>query len=101
MPQDMCDTEIPGLYKNKATRSDCNNHIGISLFGDDGKTFARVVLPRLQQLAERVYPEFQFGFRSKRATNDMIFMYDSCKKNAVNRTCLCISLSLTLLKCLI
>ena len=37
------------------------------------KTFARVVLKRLQLLAERVYPESQSGFRARRSTVDMIF----------------------------
>ena len=73
VPQDMCDAKIITLYKNKGARSDCNNHRGISLLGVAGKVFARVVLPRLQKLAERVYPESQCGFRSKRSTTDMIF----------------------------
>ena len=38
-----------------------------------GKVYARVVLARLQQLAERVYPESQCGFRAERSTEDMIF----------------------------
>ena len=38
-----------------------------------GKLFARVVLKRLQKLADRVYPESQCGFRSERSTIDMIF----------------------------
>ena len=59
VPQDMRDAKIITLYKNKGTRSDCNNHRGISLLGVAGKAFARVVLPRLQKLAERVYPESQ------------------------------------------
>ena len=36
-------------------------------------TFARVMLNRLQTLAERVYPEAQCGFRAERSTIDMIF----------------------------
>ena len=73
MPQDMCATKIITLYKNKGTRSNCNNYKGISLLGVAGKAFARVVLTRLQKLAERVYPESQCGFRSKNSTTDMIF----------------------------
>ena len=37
------------------------------------KVYARVVLACLQQLAERVYPESQCGFRAERSTVDMIF----------------------------
>ena len=38
-----------------------------------GKAFASVVLPKIQKMAKRVYPESQCGFRSKRSTTDMIF----------------------------
>ena len=73
VPQDMRDCSIVTLYKNKGDRSDCNNYRGISLLSIVGKLFARVVLNRLQKLAERIYPESQCGFRSERSTIDMIF----------------------------
>ena len=63
VPQDMKDSVIVTIYKNKGDRSDCNNHRGISLMSIVGKCFARVVLMRLQRIAERVYPESQCGFR--------------------------------------
>ena len=69
----MRDTKIVTLYKNKGDRSDCNNYRGISLLSVVGKLYARVVLLRLQQLAERVYPESQCGFRPESSTVDMIF----------------------------
>lgn len=73
VPQDMRDAKIITLYKNKGERSDCNNYRGISLLSIVGKVFTRVILIRLQKLAERVYPESQCGFRAKRSTVDMIF----------------------------
>jgi len=73
VPQDMRDANIITLFKNKGDRSDCNNYRGISLLSIVGKTFAKVVLRRLQVLAERVYPESQCGFRAERSTIDMIF----------------------------
>ena len=73
VPQDMRNAKIITLYKNKGDRSDCNNYRGISLLSIVGKVFARVVLMRLQVLAERVYPESQCGFRAGRLTLDMIF----------------------------
>ena len=73
VPQDMRDAKIVTLYKNKGDRSDCNNYRGISLLSIVGKLFARVVLVRLQRLAERIYPESQCGFRAERSTVDMIF----------------------------
>ena len=73
VPQDMRDATIVTIYKNKGDRSDCNNYRGISLLSIVGKVFARVLLKRLQKLAERVYPETQCGFRAGRSTTDMIF----------------------------
>ena len=73
VPQDMRDAKIVTLYKNKGDRSDCNNFRGISLLSITGKVFARVVLNRLQKLAEKVYPESQCGFRASRSTIDMVF----------------------------
>ena len=69
----MRDANIITLYKNKGDRSDCNNYRGISLLSIAGKLFAHI-LQGLQLLAERIYPESQCGFRSKRSrTVDMIF----------------------------
>ena len=71
MPQDMCDAKT--LYNKKGARSDCNNHRGIFLLSIAGKTFSRVILPRLKKFAERVYSESQCEFRSQRSTTDIIF----------------------------
>ena len=73
VPQEMRDSTIISLYKHKGDRSDRNNYRGISLLCIAGKLLARVALHRLQQLAERVFPESQRGFRSKRSTVDMMF----------------------------
>ena len=70
--QDMRDANFVTLYKNKGDRGDCNNYRGISLLSAVGKVFARVILKRLQVLAEQVYPESQCGFRANRSTIDMI-----------------------------
>ena len=69
----MRDSKIITLYKNKGERSDCNNYRGISLLSIVGKVFARVILIRLQKLAERIYPESQYGVRAERSTIDMVF----------------------------
>ena len=78
VPQDMRDAKIITLYKNKGARSDCNNHRGISLLSIVGKTFARVLLPRLQTFTGRIHPESQCGFRSKLST--MIFLCVNYKR---------------------
>ncbi|KAI8494032.1 hypothetical protein Bbelb_283790 [Branchiostoma belcheri] len=73
VPQDMRDAKIVTLFKNKGDRSVCDNYRGISLLNIVGKLFARVVLSRLQVIADRVYPETQCGFRAGRSTIDMVF----------------------------
>ena len=60
VPQDMRDATIVTLYRNKGERSDCSNYRGISLLSIVGKVYARVILTRLQKLAERIYPESQY-----------------------------------------
>ena len=69
----MGDSKIITPYKIKGERNDCNNYRGISLLSIVGKVFARVILTRLQKLAERIYPESQCGFRAERSTIDMVF----------------------------
>ncbi len=58
----MSDSKIITIYKNKGERNDCNNYRDIFLLSIVGKVFARVILIRLQKLAERIYPESQCGF---------------------------------------
>ena len=73
IPHEMRNASIITLYKNKGDKGDCNNYRGISLLSIAGKAIARVLLTRLQALAERVLPESQCGFRANRSTVDMIF----------------------------
>ena len=57
VPHEMRDSNAITLYKNKGDRGDCSNHRGLSLLSVVGKIFARIILTRLQTLAERVYPD--------------------------------------------
>ena len=72
VPRDTRDSNIITIYKNKGERNDNNNYRGISLHSIVGKVFARVILIRLQKLAERIYPKSQCGFRAERSPIDMI-----------------------------
>ena len=68
----MRDANKVTLYKNKGDGGDCNNYHGIFLLNIIRKLFVKIVLIKLQVLAERIYPESQCGFRAKRATINKI-----------------------------
>ena len=72
VPQCMRDSTIITIYKNRGERDDCNNYRGISLRSIVGKVYARVILIRLQKLAERIYPESQCDILAELSTLDMI-----------------------------
>ena len=55
----------------KGDLTSCDNWRGIALLEVVGKVIARVVLGRLQQLAEEELPESQCGFRSGCGCTDM------------------------------
>ena len=73
IPHEMRNAKIITLYKNKGDKGDCNNYRGIALQSITGKAFARILLTRLQKLAERILPESQCGFRAGCSTMDMVF----------------------------
>ena len=74
VPQDFKDASIITLFKNKGSRTCCDDYRGISLLSIAGKILARVILNRINvQLVSSVYPESQCGFRAGRGTTDMVF----------------------------
>ena len=78
---DFRDSKIITLYKNKGDRRDCNNYRGIPLLCIAGKVFARLLLPRVRQIADRILPESQCGFRpSKKHMRHGIFTKTAPRK---------------------
>jgi len=74
VPQDFKDASIISIFKNKGSRTCCDDYRGISLLSIAGKVLARVILNRINKhLVASVYPESQCGFRAGRGTVDMIF----------------------------
>lgn len=71
-PTDFKNANIVTIFKN-GDRSVCGKYRGISLLSAAAKVFARVLLNRLNKLAECILPESQVGFRQERGTADMIF----------------------------
>ena len=61
----------------------CDNWRGISLLEVVGKVVARVIQNWLQELAEKLLPESQCGFRKGRGCNDMIFTIWQMSEKAV------------------
>ncbi len=80
----MRDAKIVTFCKNKSDCSDGNNYRRISLLSIVGKAFARVILNRLQLVADRVYPVLQCGFRTQPSTIDMGFshrqLHEKCRE---------------------
>ena len=72
VPKEWADAVLVPIPK-KGDLSSCDNWRGIALLKVVGKVIARVVLGRLQQLAEEELPESQCGFRSGRGCTDMIY----------------------------
>jgi len=74
VPQDFKDESIVSIFKNKGSRTNCDDYRGISLLSIAGKILARVILNRINKhLVSSVYPESQCGFRAGRGTVDMVF----------------------------
>ena len=71
-PADIKDPNITILFK-KGDRAQCGNYRGISLLSVVGKVLADILLQRLKNLAERIYPQSQSGYRGGRSTIDGIF----------------------------
>lgn len=74
LPKSWKDATIIPIYKNKGSKSDCNNSRGIFLLSVAGKVLAKIMLARLvTHVSEAVLPESQCGFRKERGTIDMVF----------------------------
>ena len=87
LPQDFKDANIITLYKNKGSRQDCNSYRGFSLLSVAGKVLSRVLLPRLQIIADRVLLESQCGFRASRSTIDAVFTLRQLQEKCIEQQC--------------
>jgi len=87
LPQDFKDANIITLYKNKGIRQDCNCYQGISLLSVAGKVLSRVLLPRLQVIADRVLPESQCGFHASCTTIDVVFTLRQLQEKCIEQQC--------------
>ena len=75
VPQQWRHAIVANIYKRKGERSDCGNYRGLSLLDVAGKIFAKIMASRFNRdIAERLLPDSQCGFRADRSTSDSIFV---------------------------
>ena len=85
LPQQFKNALITAIYKKTGDRSVCGNYRDISLLSTAGKFLAKILLKRLQNIAEVILPESQCGFRRSRSTTDMIFTLRQLQEKAVEQ----------------
>ena len=85
LPQQFKDALIIAIYKNTGDRSECGNYRGISLFSTAGIILAKILLKRLQNIAEVILQESQCRLRRSRSTIDMIFTLRQLQEKAVKQ----------------
>ena len=75
VPQQWLHAIVANIYKRKGEMSDCANHRGLSLLDVAGKIFAKIMATRFNRnIAEKLLPDSQCGFRADRSTCDSIFV---------------------------
>ena len=75
VPSNWLRANIVTIYKKKGEKAECGNYRGLSMLDVAGKIFAKVLNQRFcSQIAEKILPESQSGFRADRSTTDMIFI---------------------------
>ena len=74
-----------GTIFKKGDRRVCGNYRGISLLFIPGKMFARILLNRLAQRAEKFLPEAHCGFRAGRGTSDIIFSLKQIQEKCIEQ----------------
>ena len=74
VPDELKNVRIVSIYKNKGSRSDCNNYRGIALLAVAGKLLTKIIQNRIAKtLVDTTVTDSQCGFRTARRTCDMIF----------------------------
>ena len=71
VPKDWSDAVF--LIPKKGNLRKCDNLRGIALLDLVGKVVAKIILERLQKIAEVELPESQCSFRKSRGCSDMVF----------------------------
>jgi|SRR6218665_1004555 len=72
LPQDLNESEILALYKQKGAVMHCENYRGIKQLEIGLKVYEKVIERRIRQRVE--LQDNQFGFRPGRGTMDAVFI---------------------------
>ena len=85
VPHQFKDGKMIFIHKKKGDKAICGNSRGLTLLSHAGKVLAKVMLARLiKNIAARVLPESQCGFRRERSTMDMVYvarlLQEKCKE---------------------
>ena len=84
--------EAYGPTSRNLHRSICGNYHRISLFSCVGKIFSDIVLHRIQNLVNNLYPDSQYGYCNGRGTIDSIFTVHQLMEKSREQCCnLCIA----------
>ncbi len=75
VPADWTKAIIVPVYKGKGRRGECRSYRGISLLSIPRKLYGKVIIERVQRLAEEKIGEEQGGFRKGRGCVDQIFCF--------------------------
>ena len=86
-PDDFRDTNTISPYKNNDNRSDCNNYRDVSLLCIAGKVFARLLLPKVCQIADIILPKNQYGFLPSKSTTYVVLTYIQLQEKSVEESC--------------
>ena len=74
IPSSWLISSITCLFKNKGSRSEAKNYMGLSIMATCSKIIISIVISRIRDTYENIISNFQFGFRSNRSTTDAIFI---------------------------
>ena len=84
VPQVMKVANTVTLYKNKGDRNNCNSYQGISLLHIIDKVIGHVVIKRLKDVTDRVYPSHSVDLKPTYLTVNMVFtlrqLQEKCRK---------------------
>ena len=86
VPKEFRNATVVSLFKNRSSKTDCDNYQGISLLSVAGKILARVILNHLvTNISEENLPEAQCGFCPNRSTTDMVFSVRQVQEKCIEQ----------------